>query len=135
MNVKLGSLSAAVALMLAPVAAFARDGHYRPSAPTGHVAVSVNIPTSPPRGDPSSDGRYELRPVSRFVPGFEERVWVPEQCFEKRKHHHRRRIDCRGGYYETRVSPGHYEQVQEWVWVAYPPRRAPGFEIRLSSSL
>lgn len=62
------------------------------------------------------NGRYELQTRSRWVPGATTQVWVNGLC-------HRPPFSpvqiCARGHYETRVLAGHYEQVQEWVWVSY----------------
>lgn len=71
-----------------------------------------------PRPPPQARGRYELQTVNRYVDGRYERVWVPEVC--KERHHRRGHVTkCKGGYYDQRWVPGHYEPVQEWVWVSY----------------
>jgi len=70
-----------------------------------------------PRPPPRQDGRYELRPVQRWVEGYYEQVWVPEQCTHKPR---RNVTKCRGGYYDKQWVPGRYETVQEWVWVPAP---------------
>lgn len=94
-----------------------RDG--RPSL----VSVHVHGPGCHhgPAPAPRPDGRYELRTTQRWVSGYQDRVWVPEVCRTKEKRHMRKTV-CRGGYYETRYVEGHYEPVEEWVWVANPPR-------------
>ncbi|MCI0569274.1 MAG: hypothetical protein L0Y66_00830 [Myxococcaceae bacterium] len=68
-------------------------------------------------------GRYELQPVSVWVPGYREEVWVPEVCsYHPRRH----RTRCEGGYYDRRWVDGHYEERQQWVWVSAPhPHHAP----------
>ena len=81
-----------------------------------------------PAPAPRPDGRYELRTTQRWVAGYQQRVWVPEVCETQHKHHGRghgrghHRTVCSGGYYETRFVDGYYEPVEEWVWVANPPR-------------
>ena len=74
-------------------------------------------------------GRYEMRTVQTWVPGYSERVWVPEDC---RYHPRRNRTRCRGGYYSEQWVEGHYEQRPEWVWVAPP---APGVRVRVQARL
>ena len=64
-------------------------------------------------------GGYELQTRSQWVPGGTTQVWVPGFC-------HRPPFSpiqvCAQGHYETRALPGHYEQVQEWVWVPHGGR-------------
>lgn len=73
-------------------------------------------------------GRYEQRPVQRWVEGRYQQVWVPEQCTTYSrgqggwKHNgwrHGGRTVCRPGYYDQRWVPGHYQTVMQWVWVPY----------------
>jgi hypothetical protein len=71
-----------------------------------------------PLPPPQARGRYEMQTVSRWVEGGYEQVWVPEVC-ETRHRRYKRVTRCTGGYYEQRQLAGHYEQVQEWVWVPY----------------
>jgi hypothetical protein len=121
-----------VAALAFPVAAQAHD-------------VSVNV--SPGSFEVSvQDGRYRRpeviereRIVTRTVthhPGghYEQQlvsVWVPATTVEE---HHRgecRRDKCHGrgqhkkrcndGWTETRVIPGHHEQVAQWVWIEDAP--------------
>lgn len=88
----------------------------------GHVEVHVHGDSCrhgpAPLPPPQARGRYELQTVNRYVDGRYDRVWVPEVCQER----YRRRgrvTKCTGGYYEQQWVPGHYEAVQEWVWVSY----------------
>ncbi|MDY7225893.1 hypothetical protein [Hyalangium rubrum] len=69
-----------------------------------------------PRPSPPANqqGRYELKVVQKWVPARYEQVWVPQECKYKPR---RNTTKCEGGYYEQRQVPGHYEQVEEWVWV------------------
>lgn len=69
-----------------------------------------------PAGQPTREGRYELRTVQRWVPGYYEDVYVPERC-KTRENHHRRVTKCHKGGYEKRWVEGRYEDVQQWVWV------------------
>jgi hypothetical protein len=59
-------------------------------------------------------GQYELQNVQRWVQGGSTQIWVNGFC-------HRPPFSpvqvCTQGHYETRVLPGHYETVQQWVWV------------------
>lgn len=72
-------------------------------------------------GHPSSNrnGRYELQMVKKWVAGRYEQVWVPQDCSDRSR---RYIMKCQQGHYEQRWVPGHYEKVQEWVWVSAPRR-------------
>jgi hypothetical protein len=72
-----------------------------------------------PQPPPRQRGHYELQTVQRWVPGYHQQVWVPEECRYKP---HRNVRKCWGGYYEQQWVPGRYETVQEWVWVSAPRR-------------
>ncbi|WP_224362417.1 hypothetical protein [Hyalangium versicolor] len=74
-------------------------------------------PQPAPRND---NGRYELKLVQQWVPGSYDRVWVPESCSYRPRHG---RSQCTGGYYTQQWVEGHYETVEQWVWVANPWRR------------
>lgn len=74
-------------------------------------------PGTVPQPPPRQNGRYELQTQQRWVEGYYEQVWVPEQCRYKPGRHVTK---CRGGYYEQQWVPGRYETVQEWVWVPAP---------------
>jgi hypothetical protein len=67
-------------------------------------------------------GGYAVRTVSRWVEGRYEQVWVPPTCHHRPFRH---RKVCRGGYYEQQFRPGHYENVEERVWVDEPQRHRP----------
>ncbi|WP_240360155.1 hypothetical protein [Pyxidicoccus caerfyrddinensis] len=83
-----------------------------------HVHGSACHHGPAPMPPPQARGRYELQTVNRYVDGRNDRVWVPEVCKERytRRGHVTK---CTGGFYENRWVPGHYEAVQEWVWVSY----------------
>jgi|GEM_PF-2312239 len=108
---------AVAAATLTSVAAFA-------DAPCDtHAAVQVF--QQPPANQP--DGRYELQSIETWVSARYEQVTVTE-CRETRqrrgngwRNHHRRDERC---YPVTRsqLVPAHYETVQEWVFIPYPPR-------------
>lgn len=67
-------------------------------------------------------GRYEWQSVQKWVDGRYEQVTMSPVC---RTNHHGR-THCHGGGTRTQWVPGHYETVQEWVWVAATPGyRAP----------
>lgn len=109
------------AAALAPVAARAdHDDDDRSRAVEVHVHDGRCHHGATPPGVPSQTGRYELRTVQRWVPGRYQQVWVPQQCRQKR-----RRVKCRGGYYEQRWEPAHYVTAQEWVWVPAATRPWP----------
>jgi hypothetical protein len=65
-------------------------------------------------------GQYVLETQQQWVPGATTQVWVAGQC-------HRVPFSpiqaCTPGHYETEQLPGHYENVQQWVWV---PRHDEG---------
>lgn len=85
-------------------------------------------------------GRYEQRPVQRWVEGRYQQVWVPEQCttysrgqggWRHNGWRHGGRTVCRPGYYDQRWVPGHYQTVMQWVWVPY---RGGRFHIMMSGA-
>ncbi|MBK7864972.1 MAG: hypothetical protein IPJ65_41515 [Archangiaceae bacterium] len=59
-------------------------------------------------------GAYQLQTTQRWVQGGTQQYWVNGFC-------HRPPFSpvrvCTAGHYETRQLPGHYENVQQWVWV------------------
>lgn len=121
-------------LLLAPAAAFAdhddgpaRRSRWSPPLAEVHVHSGSCGHDGPPAPPPQRSGRYELRPVQRWVEGYNQQVWVPEHCVYK---HRRHRMRCTGGYYENRWVPGYNETVQEWVWV--PNVYAPHGGVRVS---
>jgi len=136
MNFKTSILGLAMAAVLVPMSALADHNDIRPLS--GSIDVRIGAPSEPPRGTPSSHGRYERRIVSRWIPGYQERVWVDGYCQEKhgRKHHkhHFKRV-CTEGHYESHWVPGQSVEEEQWVWVAYPPPppARSGVQIRLSS--
>jgi hypothetical protein len=136
MNLKSGILSlltsALVSTVLFSAGAAHADGGGRDrrhgASPVG-IELHVHGPSChhAPAPAPRPDGRYELRTTQRWVAGYQQKVWVPEVCETRYKHgrghgHGNRRTVCSGGYYETRFVDGYYEPVEEWVWVANPPR-------------
>lgn len=76
-----------------------------------------------PRPAPPANqqGRYELKLVKKWIPARYEQAWIPQECKYKPR---RNQTKCVGGYYEQKLVPGHYEQVEEWVWV---PARGNGW--------
>lgn len=72
-------------------------------------------PTSAPQG------QYQLQTVQTWVPGPQQQVYVPPgpECFADRFHL------CMGSWRMV-ATQGHYENTQQWVWVAnayVEPRR------------
>jgi hypothetical protein len=101
--------------MAFPTAALA---DHPPPPPGGHGWTQ---PRPPPPPIPQNRGRYELRTVDRWVEGYYVSEWVPEQCIQVRRHGPRhKRVRCEPGYDSQRWVPGHYQQVEEWVWVPAP---------------
>lgn len=68
----------------------------------------------------NQQGRYELKRVQQFIPGRYEQVWVKQEC-----RFIRRGDTCPAGYYDQKWVPGHYETVEQWVWVP-AQQRGPG---------
>ena len=72
------------------------------------------MPTYAPQGEAWNQGGYQLQTTQTWVPGQQEQVWVPGQC------HQRGFIQfCSPGSYQVVATGGHYENRQEWVWVAH----------------
>lgn len=125
MNWKTTLAAAALAVSaLVPSIALA-DPHIGVSVSLPPVGVHVHgsgchhdddLPPAPPSGVPQQSGRYELRAVSQWVPGYYEQVFVPGQCYTKQKKWRTRTV-CTEGHYEDRWVEGRYEQTQQWVWV------------------
>lgn len=112
MDFKKTLIPAALIAALAPLAAFA--DHVRYDDDDGYA-------THHERGwHQRPHGRYEMRPVQRWVPGHYQQVWVPEQCRVKYRWYGER-VRCRPGFYDSRWVPGHVEVAQQWVWVPYSP--------------
>lgn len=133
MNLKRYILSLAVgAGLLVPALALAdgdrherRHRDHRHDSHCGHHATPV--PPQPPMTSQPT-GRYELRTVQKWVDGHYVRDWVPETCVYKGKK--RRKVKCTEGYYTDRFVPGHYQNVEEWVWVDYG---RPRFGVQVSA--
>ncbi len=123
-----------IAIGLSPVAALAEhergsdDDDRRPAVEV-HVHDSSCHHPGAPQGQPSREGRYELRTVQKWVPGFHEQVWVPQHCKHRGRGHHR--VKCVGGYYQQQWRPGYHQTVQDWVWVPSPrsPWRHSGYSL------
>src|SRR5690349_19915135 len=102
MGLKSNVFGIAMAAALLPMSALASNMVVKPLS--GSIDVRIGAPAEPPRGTPSSAGRYERRVVTRWVPGYEERVWVEGVCWEKPGKHHRgfgrRKVRCTEGHYE-----------------------------------
>jgi hypothetical protein len=126
-----------VAALAVPGLALADDDHHRGHRHRhGSHCRHEASPPPPPQHVRHDSGRYELRPVSRWVEGHYEQQWVPEECTYKRNGRVKR---CRGGYYTQSWVPGRYVEDAQWVWVSAPPppphrhygRRPVGFEVRI----
>jgi hypothetical protein len=78
--------------------------------------------TPQPQAPRNQQGRYERKLVQQFVPGRYEQVWVPQDCRYTRRHGG---TQCQGGYYDNQWVAGHYETVEQWVWVS-TQHRGPG---------
>jgi hypothetical protein len=74
------------------------------------------------RPDNQSNGRYELRTTQVWVPGVQQQVWVPERCYGRGNWGR----TCTPGYYRTVETAGHYENQQQWVWVAFQNQNSYG---------
>ena len=107
---------AVAATALTSFAAFADHDDWEPGC--DHEASAVNVPAPAPR----ADGRYELRTTQRWVPERYEEVTV-QQCRESHgwNRHFRRQV-CYP-VTQTRLVPGSYQTVQEWVWVPAWPQQ------------
>ena len=107
------------AALIAPAAAFADDDDDRDRAERFHrhgpSCSHGPTPLPPPH---AARGRYEIRVVRTWVEGRLAREWIPERCVQKPHG----RTKCKGGHYVERWVPGHYEQLEKWVWVPYAPR-------------
>ncbi|MBI3182804.1 MAG: hypothetical protein HYZ28_11760 [Myxococcales bacterium] len=117
---KANTLTLSLALALAPLAARAdHDDDFEEQRATVHVHDQFCGHTATPTGTPAQSGRYELRTVLKWVPGYHQQVWVPGSCEYKQHQHrrHRHHLRCSQGRYEQQWVPGRYETAQEWVWV------------------
>ncbi|MBX7113269.1 MAG: hypothetical protein K1X64_02960 [Myxococcaceae bacterium] len=90
-----------------------RDRHHSHGWYQGHTEADCG---NQPQEQYTTDGRYELRSVQRWVPGRYMQVWVAQACNHYR---HRHGQGCNNGYYQQQWQAGHYETVQEWVFVPY----------------
>ena len=61
--------------------------------------------------------------MQQWVAGRYEQVWVAQDCSDRSRRYIRK---CEEGRYEQRWVPGHYEQVEQWVWVPAPRRGGYG---------
>jgi hypothetical protein len=108
---------------LAVVAAAVTSFSAFAQAPCDHEATGVNYN--------QADGRYEMQSTQQWIPASYQQVAV-ERCHEGRRHGWGNRRECRTEY-ENRLVPGHYQTVQQWVWVPrynqhysqYPSQRPP----------
>lgn len=120
------TLLAGLAFSLFSTAAFAQQYRYATPVPPGGTAYGVTTPNRYDRDCDGDDdrrdrrdrrGHYEMRTVSQWVPGATTQVFVAGFC-------HRPPFSpiqvCAPGHYETRTSPGYYQNTQQWVWVPHP---------------
>ena len=70
--------------------------------------------TPQPPAPQHQHGRYELKYVQQWVPGRYDQVWVPQDCNYRPRWGSQ---NCTGGYYNKQWVDGHYETVEQWVWV------------------
>lgn len=129
-NLKRLAATAAVLVLAAPAIAFAdddddcdrddhrhyerherddHDGRYHPAQPVARPG-----------------GHYELRTVQQWVEGRWVEDFVPESCrhIYKGRHHKYKKTVCEPARTVSRFEEGHYENVQQWVFVP-APRPAP----------
>lgn len=117
------------AALFAPAAAFARDhGHRgdherrerheryesRHDRYDRHWEYRDYRRVPPP--PPNARGSYQWQTVSTWVDGGWDQQYVPAGC-EIRPFTGRQR--CWEAHYDRRWVPGHYENIQQWVWVGY----------------
>lgn len=76
-------------------------------------------PTYAPQGHNWNTGSYQLQTTQVWVPGQTQQVWTAGTCTQIRGPFGGYIQSCSPGYYRTVVSAGHYENRQNWVWVAY----------------
>lgn len=125
------SVAALSAALLSPLSALASH----PATPRIEVSTHKHYAPPPPPPHRPSPGRYELKTVQKWVPGFYRQVWVAEHNHHAhRGHPHRHDKNCNGGYYTRQWVEGHYETAQQWVWVPAPSRR-PTAGIRIFARL
>jgi hypothetical protein len=127
MDLKHGILTLVTSVaLIVPAAAFAdHDDDRKEWREHRHTSSCHHPPMPAPPPGRVQPGRYEIRIVQNWVAGQWARDWVPQSCVNKRHG----RVKCRGGYYVDRWVPGHYEQVEKWVWAPYPPR--PGWQVSI----
>lgn len=107
------------ALTLAPALARADDWNRRGGdrdewAGRGHRHdANCRHDASPGFAAPAR-GHYETRTTQRWVDAAYQQIWVEQTCRARPFH----RVVCFAGYYQQQLVPGHYENVQEQVWVA-----------------
>ncbi|WP_224372567.1 hypothetical protein [Hyalangium versicolor] len=124
MDLKTGIFSLALGSLLIGSAARADDMHTATAAQeiqTQAFAYNGQARRSPqPPAPRNQQGRYELKRVQQFVAGRYEKVWVADKCrFVARGG------TCNSGHYEQKWVAGHYETVEQWVWVP-AQHRGPG---------
>jgi hypothetical protein len=117
---------AVAATALTSFSAFANDwddgrvhvsvGVGQPPCDDAHAAAPVVLPA--PAARPG--GRYELRDTQRWIPERYEQVTVQE-CRQPRHGNWNRHAKHCWPVTTTRLVPGYYQTVQEWVWVPHYP--------------
>lgn len=70
--------------------------------------------TPQPQAPYHQQGRYELKYAQQWVPGSYQQVWVPESCSYRPRWGTQQ---CTQGHYDQQWVNGHYESVEQWVWV------------------
>ena len=80
---------------------------------TAARADDCDQPRYAPQGGGSNDGSYQLQTTQVWVPGEQQQVWVPGQCTG-----YGYVQLCSPGSYQYVATAGHYENQQQWVWVA-----------------
>ncbi len=110
-SMKTSLMAVAVAATLTSVAAFAEvpcDAH-----------AAVPVVQAQPAHRP--DGHFELQNIEQWVSDRYEQVTVTECRGNRWRNKHRRSERCYPVML-TQLVPAHYETVQQWVFIPYPPR-------------
>src|SRR5262245_13967881 len=122
MSIRTKILGLAVSLSMLPVLANAEEPCHTPAVPQYTTGSQYQqYPQAPVYPARRPGGRYERGASQQWAEGRYQQVWVPQQCYTTRWNHgrHGSREVCRPGYYDQRWVPGHYETVNQWVWVPY----------------
>lgn len=75
-------------------------------------------PQYAPAGQNWNSGSYQLQTTQVWVPGTTMQVWTQGNCRQLVGPFGGYVQHCTPGYYRTVVTAGHYENRQNWVWVA-----------------